>query len=185
MNYLYWIYKEGDTDPYSEGYIGVTNNMAKRLEAHLSGGGSSIVLEKSKKYDLKIDILYQSSCRSNVEFMEEQYRPAKRIGWNIAPGGGLPPIQTGAKFPSANHGMRNKVHTEETKQKMSKTRTGKKKSASHAAAIGKANRKGIIYKGVKYSSITECVKDGYNNKKIYNALKLGTARYVLRKIINS
>jgi hypothetical protein len=48
--------------------------------------------------------------------MEEKLRPTKSMGWNIAVGGGMPPIESGENNP-----MYGRKHTLEAKERMSES----------------------------------------------------------------
>lgn len=98
MDYcVYWLYDETCSDPWHDGYIGVTNDHMRRFKEH----------EKSNRFPtgFKIKIVFEGT---EIECLEQEnfYRPDVCIGWNIMYGGGKPPSYLGRK------------HTEKTKEKM-------------------------------------------------------------------
>lgn len=77
---IYWVRDPSHTDPYSEGYIGITGrSVEERFAEHGDRFGSNVIKEV-----LLTDITEEHSIQ-----LEEHYRPSWRIGWNIAPGGKL------------------------------------------------------------------------------------------------
>ena len=102
MQYVYWYHLVEHSDPYTQGYVGVTSQPAIRERCHFGGrrGGSSILYKAVQKYgeDRVIkDILHTVEDAEAAYALEKSYRPTDRIGWNIASGGGLPPDCTGRK----------------------------------------------------------------------------------------
>jgi hypothetical protein len=120
---IYWIHNDSETDIKTQGYVGITKNLKRRIREHLpkinflEGRTVDIFLYGEKEY-----------CKE----IEYQLRPKKHIGLNIAAGGGIPPDVTGIKrsdktkllMSQNNVGMKGKKHTDETKRKMSETRKG-------------------------------------------------------------
>ena len=91
---VYWIKREGMTNPLNEGYVGVTSkSIQERFEEH-----SKNVYKKShvkKAIDLYDDIIVSELYEGSEEqclIMEASYRPDENIGWNIAKGGSVPPM---------------------------------------------------------------------------------------------
>jgi hypothetical protein len=95
---LYWIHLPEHIDPYSEGYVGISSDPEKRIKQHKKGTENRYLKHVFNKYGttIVIDIL-DEGLEENVLLKEEEYRPNKNIGWNIAKGGGLPPNQKGVK----------------------------------------------------------------------------------------
>ena len=82
---IYWLRDNTHTDPYIEGYVGVTTRDPQhRLNEHLI----------SKEYipdTYVFDILRQVDTKEEMLSIERLYRPTDHIGWNIAKGGGARP----------------------------------------------------------------------------------------------
>jgi len=90
---LYWIHRKEMTDPYTEGYVGITSNTAEqRLWEHNHMPRKSSVVKKAiDKYDdVEISVMFEGTKEECVQ-KEIEYRPSTNIGWNLAKGGGLPP----------------------------------------------------------------------------------------------
>jgi predicted GIY-YIG superfamily endonuclease len=111
MHFVYWIKRKEYTDPYTQGYIGVSNNPQKRLLEHYKRTDNLYLKHALEKYDdIELVILHSEDSRDTVVNFEFQYRPDGRIGWNIIPGGDEPP---------RNH------LTEEVRGRISKTHKAK------------------------------------------------------------
>ena len=115
---VYWLHLKDHTYPYSEGYIGISNQVKIRFQAHIRGtiGVTSRklhkILEECGKENVLCSILFEGTTEECVD-KEITYRPAKGIGWNVYSGGTLPPNNLGKHL------------SEETKQKISKSNLGK------------------------------------------------------------
>lgn len=121
---IYWIHNDKESDIYTQGYVGITNNLKRRLIEHrrhkdkiLNGRNAEIVLQGEQEY-----------CKE----VEKILRPKKNIGLNIMSGGGMPPDVTGIKRSDEtkllmslnNVGFRGRKHSEETRKKMSESHKG-------------------------------------------------------------
>lgn len=127
MSFLYWIYDETCNVAAVDGYVGVTEDVNKRLKAHL---------RKTKNITgklVKIKILHEGSRRECFD-KEKELRPVPNIGWNNAVGG--------------SHGWREGFcHSEETKEKMSTKWTDERKANLVQRNIEQGRtRKGLIQK---------------------------------------
>jgi hypothetical protein len=144
---IYWIHNKEETDINTQGYVGITNNLKRRLIEHkrhkdniLVGRNVDIFLQGEKEY-----------CKQ----IENHLRPKRYIGLNSMSGGGMPPDATGIKRSDAtkllmslnNVGFKGRKHSEETKKKMSASRKGlgkphteeTKKKLSEIAKLRKFN----------------------------------------------
>ena len=92
---VYWIHHPEHTDMFTQGYIGVTNNTAKRFERHLNRTQNNHLSNAIKKYSWGT-LVKQVVLKAGEAYcldMETKMRPIANIGWNIAIGGGKPPAQ--------------------------------------------------------------------------------------------
>ena len=88
---VYWLRLLDHTDPISEGYIGVTSNLAYRLHRHKT---KTIKLDTHLarailKYgwdNIVMDVLYTGTNKECFD-KEKVMRPNFQIGWNEAIGG--------------------------------------------------------------------------------------------------
>jgi len=105
---VYWIHLSEHVDPEKQGYIGVSKDFQGRLIGHhkdiLNNTHKNPHLVNAvNKYGW--DNLLKEVLFADEEFrcyeIESQIRPAKAIGWNIAPGGHRGPGWTKGKKRSA------------------------------------------------------------------------------------
>jgi predicted GIY-YIG superfamily endonuclease len=92
---VYWIHYKEHTDPYTEGYIGVTNNLERRLTEHTSVKSKCHHVKNRINNGAIVSVLHHVSSIDEALALELEYRPEEYIGWNICEGGGMPPKQTG------------------------------------------------------------------------------------------
>lgn len=171
MNYVYWYHLDTHTDPHTEGYVGITNWPSRRDYQHKfsKGKGSKHLYAAFRKYGDRVSktLLAETLDREEALLEETYYRPVPEIGWNICAGGGDAPDCTG------------RVHTKETKQKISESNRRTKKllpykpskfkgvtnrwSAEQKKAIGAAHKGKVISEAHK-KAITEKIS-GANNVK--------------------
>jgi len=83
---VYWIHYEQHSDPYSEGYVGVTCNLPKRIYSHKTQSHRKHVFNRLMKGAV-ITVLHECIDRFEALNYEKKYRPDPNIGWNIFPGG--------------------------------------------------------------------------------------------------
>ena len=114
---LYWIHNDLETDIHTQGYVGITKNLARRLKEH--NRRPNFLEERTVEIILHGD---KTICRK----LEIELRPKRNIGLNIAEGGGMPPnvsgirrsVATRQKLSENNVGFCGRKHSEETKLKM-------------------------------------------------------------------
>lgn len=96
---LYWIHLPEHTNITTQGYVGITNNFNKRMIKHKSANENPHLYNAIKKYGWDNLIKQQMviSTKDYIVDLEKKLRSADHIGWNIAPGGGIPPNPTGKK----------------------------------------------------------------------------------------
>lgn len=101
MYSLYWIKALHHQDPFTEGYIGCSNQPKIRFKSHTTDNttaGSKLV----KKYvqengldSVTMEILAEFPTEMEAKTLERLYRPKVNIGWNIQVGGLKNPICKG------------------------------------------------------------------------------------------
>jgi len=114
---IYWIHSDKETNIETQGYVGITKNLPRRLKEHRRK--PNFLDNRTVDVFLYGDKLY---CKQ----IEKSLRPKRNIGLNIAEGGGLPPNvkgikrsnETKAKMKANMVGFRDRRHTDETKAKM-------------------------------------------------------------------
>jgi predicted GIY-YIG superfamily endonuclease len=78
---VYWIHLPTETDPHSEGYVGITKrDLDKRFSEHKR--------DKSLSEEYVIEVLHTCETVEEAYALEEHYRPEPEIGMNKLPGGG-------------------------------------------------------------------------------------------------
>ena len=166
---VYWVRQAEHTDIFSQGYVGITNNFTKRMEGHKNRPQNGHFRNVINKYG------WDNLVKEVVVIAEEDYcldvetklRPEKSIGWNIAIGGGKPPVRYGNKdkigLSSWNKGI---SWSDEIKQKMSEARKGIKLSPEiyKQQALNRSGEKNVWH-GKKLSD---------EHKKKMSLAKLGT-----------
>lgn len=127
---VYWIHSLEHTDIFTEGYVGITNNLNARLRNHKSKKCNEHLKNAITKYG------WENLIKEVILVAEETYclmiestlRFKKNIGWNIAEGGSKPPINRWNKgkpiHPNALAGMK-------------KANTGSKHTKAHIEKISK------------------------------------------------
>jgi hypothetical protein len=100
------------TNPLSEGYVGVSSNIEKRLLSHKKSNHR--VGKAIRKYnDIVCGILCENLSEKEALTIERSYRPEENIGWNHAKGGGKPPpCKPGIKRGKEWHDKITKVNKE-------------------------------------------------------------------------
>lgn len=93
---VYWIHYSHHVNPFTEGYIGISTQLHKRLYAHTKSQHVGNRLRKGAV----VSILHENITLEVASEIERNYRPAKRIGWNVCEGGGVPPSKKGIVNPS-------------------------------------------------------------------------------------
>lgn len=105
MHFVYWLHLSDQTDPYTQGYIGVTFSPNQRFKHHLK--------TRRVPIESQMSILYEGD-RKNCFQKEREYRPKPGIGWNLAVGG--------------SHGWKyGFIHSNKTRQKLKKAWTKSRK----------------------------------------------------------
>jgi predicted GIY-YIG superfamily endonuclease len=153
--YVYWIHHNNHDDIFSQGYIGITNNSARRFYQHQKGQSQNKHFSNAlKKYSPK-EILWDIILIGTKEYCKEiefKLRSKENIGWNIEKGGGIPPSQKG-KRQSKEH-IKNRIKPRKGKPSPCK---GQKRSDNTKKAISKA-LKGSIFSEERKLNISKALK---------------------------
>lgn len=141
--YLYWYRLDTHTDPYTEGYIGITNDLNRRHKEHKYSA------DKTNKTYLQshftnainlyggIDTLVKEvlhiASYEEICTLERTYRKTLKVGWNIAVGG---------EHPGAISPLKGKTDrwSAEQKEAIGRVHKGKTISEEHKEALRKKNR---------------------------------------------
>lgn len=94
MSSVYWIRHQDHTDIFSQGYVGVSNNIANRFEEHRNRPSNAHLKHAIEKYswDKLIKEIVVIAEDSYCYEIEAKLRNAEKIGWNLTFGGGKPPV---------------------------------------------------------------------------------------------
>lgn len=141
MGYIYKI----SNRVTGKSYIGYTEDPVQRWEAHRHNQGSTLVFNAIKKYGLEnisFDVIAEDSIDNEDRYIQEHNTMAPN-GYNLTPGGSLPPNHKGKSYEDiygrqaneqrAKRQIKQKQaggygpvkHTEETKRKISEAVSGK------------------------------------------------------------
>ena len=86
---VYWYKLKTHTNPFTEGYIGITNNIERRDKEHRRNKKNTHFANAFRKYgseNIEYEVLYVCSKLEALD-LELGYRPDTNIGWNSAVGG--------------------------------------------------------------------------------------------------
>ena len=149
MAFVYWIHLPEHSDPFSEGYVGVTvRSVERRYKDHVSYAikGTYPISHAIKKYGdkLVVDTLVDASEDYCYE-LEQKLRPNEKIGWNLVKGGSKPPSRQGYK------------HSDEVKKKISEASIKNKHTENKLKAYAK--RKGVKRSEESKRRMREAIKD--------------------------
>jgi hypothetical protein len=154
--YVYWLHLSEHKDIHSQGYVGVSIDPTQRLWEHKNAAKKGIhhnkYLERIiNKHEVIQSIIFTGDSDACYTY-EEEVRPTKNIGWNLNKGGFCPPSNKGKKF-SPEHcanitkgklGKTRPPVSEETRQKISKSNTGRILSNDTIQKIKEKRKKQIF-----------------------------------------
>lgn len=89
---VYWLHLDTHTDPYSQGYVGITKNLEERLRAHKKNKRKThlyYAIQKYKWESIRVTVLREFDSLESALEAESHYRPSLNIGWNSQRGGEL------------------------------------------------------------------------------------------------
>jgi hypothetical protein len=92
MAVLYWLRLPEHTDMFSQGYVGVTSHIEKRLRSHKHRFKS--IWDKVVVEQLLV------STENYCFFIEQKLRPSRLIGWNKSIGGNKNNVMLGKDNPN-------------------------------------------------------------------------------------
>ena len=154
---LYWIKEDTHTDPYSEGYIGITKrDPDQRLYEHLT---------RKQLENVEMLVLHEGD-KETISMLEEKYRPESYIGWNKSPGGltGGRPLgihtsgwkqteESNRKRSEAlkgeNNPMFGKTHSESARKAISKSLEGNTRNIRRTYIVTEPDGTEVIVESMK------------------------------------
>ena len=102
MYKIYWIKYPEHTDPFADGYIGLTSqSLENRFNDHKHNNKNKHLKNRCRKENVEIVCLLENLTQEEARKIEEIYRPSENIGWNINKGGDLPPSRKGKVSPKS------------------------------------------------------------------------------------
>jgi predicted GIY-YIG superfamily endonuclease len=135
---VYWLHNSDHTDMFTQGYIGVTNNLNVRLRNHKSKRCNKHLVNAMNKYgwDNIVKEVMLVADESYCLMIEKLLRAKANIGWNIVEGGGKPPVNRWNKglpmhpnaFKAIMKANIGRIQPEEEKAKRAKSMLGHKVS---------------------------------------------------------
>lgn len=90
MYCIYWIHLPEHDDIHFQGYVGITSDFKRRMQAHIDNKKEYHFKNAINKYgwkNLVIEIIQENLTLREVLELEEKYRPIQNIGWNSQKGG--------------------------------------------------------------------------------------------------
>jgi predicted GIY-YIG superfamily endonuclease len=154
---VYWIRYQNHTDPFKEGYIGISNDPKKRFVEHKKYSKDNNMVKGAIQKGAFIEILHSNLSENNALEIEKSYRPKELIGWNLCEGGQMPPKRLGVKYKEGKQILKGNSRTE--KQKESSNNHSERMKGHTPWNKGKSGFKGpvkpCVYKGIEFNSRTE------------------------------
>lgn len=145
MYKIYWIKYPEHTDPFTDGYIGLTAQpLENRFNDHKHNNKNKHLKNRCRKENVEIKCLLENLTQEEARRIEEIYRPSENIGWNINKGGDLPPSRKGKVSPKST--LTGEHRTEKQKQA----------AAKHAEYMKGRNHSGMRTKRVDHTKPCKC-----------------------------
>jgi hypothetical protein len=160
MYSLYWIKYPHYTNPYSEGYIGISVRPNERFIEHKKYNSKNLHLSRCIEKGASMEILLKNLSYEEALNLEEQYRPVINTGWNINRGGNIPPSRKGIKYKEGNQILIGEDRTQKQKEaseKHSEKMKGRK-SWNDGMKGTPGPCKSCIYKGIEFTSRKEAAE---------------------------
>ena len=138
---VYWIHYVNDNDPYTQGYVGISTNVAERFANHKR---KSNHIGNRIANGAVLTILCEAETLIEAAQIENQYRPSANIGWNITAGGDIPPSREGKISPKTKlTGSKRTSKQKEASSNHSLRMKGRKAWNAGAKGLQKAWNKGM------------------------------------------
>lgn len=155
MYSVYWIHRLDQSDLLHEGYVGITSkSVERRFEEHHRNKDNPHLRRAIEKGGCVVTCLHTGLTKDEACAIEKSLRPDENIGWNISPGGNMPPNRKGKRGVKKlvlcgddRTDAQKKAAAEHSKRMMSKTPWNKGKtglqtmSEDHRKKISIANSK--------------------------------------------
>jgi group I intron endonuclease len=156
--FVYWLHLPTHTDPFSQGYVGVSCDPKKRLRVHTwlakKGRHENPILENVfNKHEKVLHTILLIGEENYCYEIENKMRPSKNTGWNINIGGTKPP----------ECDWTGKTHTDETKLKMSQSKKEQFANNKWFESVWVPTHKGPSEEGKK--TISEKAKARFQDKE--------------------
>jgi hypothetical protein len=146
---IYWHHLINHTNPFEEGYIGITSvtKYGKRFAGSLANNYKGCtyfynVINKYKEDNIITTIIQDGLSKEEANELELLYRPKSSIGWNIRQGGGNKGSlsqesknKISKTKKGTNHLYYDKIFTVESREKIRQSKIGNKNMVdkSHSA----------------------------------------------------
>lgn len=140
---VYWYKLKEHTDKYSQGYIGITNDLQRRHKEHRYSANpknktfiDTHFTRAINKYGLENiikEVLHSEVTLQEAMEYERKYRPNLNIGWNCRVGGEI------SQATSIFKGITNRWTTDQ-KTKIGQAHKGKTISKDHIEILREKNR---------------------------------------------
>lgn len=169
ITYVYWVHYPDHSDPSTEGYVGITNDLYHREWRHRNNAGNPIAYNAMKKGAV-FSVLAEYNTREEAIAREIELRPTENIGWNIREGGGDPPRMTreladSPEFRKAvSEGQKARWEQKRAQGWKHKTHECQFCSVEVGATMIKKHERTCYSNPDVYNRLPECEKDGCTNK---------------------
>ena len=147
---VYWIHHPEHTDMFTQGYIGVSKDVKKRWSTHRATPSNSHIQHAITKYgwDNLIKEVVLVADRDYCLAIETKLRHTRHIGWNVADGGGNPPVAYGNKtrlgVPGWNKGLKSSAEVIEKLRKSHLGQVAWNKGLKNAQVAWNKGTKGLM-----------------------------------------
>jgi predicted GIY-YIG superfamily endonuclease len=144
---LYWIHYPDQTDPKTEGYIGITSEFKERMYSHSKNKKHKHIYNRINS-GATPKILFENLTKEEAETLEKLFRPTDNVGWNLAAGGNIPPSRKGKVSPNCL--LIGDLRTEKQKQ-------GSKNQSAKMKGRRPPNAKQVVVFGITYPTMKQAL----------------------------